>query len=465
MVGVGCKKKGDKGDASTGDGSSEQGADDGGATTDGPDGGPDVVDARPDIGSPCNGSCTGNCRGICVGVCSQHTDAGTCMGLCNGVCVGPCEGVCPKPMRPEAPDAVADRASDSLTPDAANDGAGVDGGPDSAPVDVGPDAPGPYGVWIDRTRTTTVSWPAWTQTGAAAYDTQRERVVMFGGRTERGNDIWEWDSGLGTWLQRHQRGGSRPSPRTDHAVAYDTIRRRLIVHGGIDESGLSLSDTWEWDGVNEIWTEKGPGPQPSRFGHAMAFDASVGKVLLFGGAHRELALGDAELFDTWDYDLSADRWTNRTYPLPGSWPRPRRNHGLAYNTTRQVVVMYGGHLPNSAIPAADLWEWHATERWIDRTPATLPAAWPGPRASFGMVDVGAGKVVLFGGGDAPLFWEWNGAIAVWENLTPSPMPASFPAARDHSPMTWDTRRKMLVLSGAWHAVGNVLIADIWEWKR
>src|SRR5438874_3914689 len=64
-------------------------------------------------------------------------------------------------------------------------------------------------------------------------------------------DTWEWD---GTdWIQKTP--ATSPPPRECHAMAYDSTRERVVLFGGTDGSGF-LGDTWEWDGTD--WIQKTP---------------------------------------------------------------------------------------------------------------------------------------------------------------------------------------------------------------
>src|SRR5690606_34754948 len=97
----------------------------------------------------------------------------------------------------------------------------------------------------------------------------RNRVVLVGGWTgSYAADAWEWD---GTnWAPLN------PPPfagRRNHAVAYDAQRDRLVLFGGRGGTSLLLGDTWEWDGMT--WTQVAIGdPAPAaREGHALAYDA------------------------------------------------------------------------------------------------------------------------------------------------------------------------------------------------
>ena len=68
--------------------------------------------------------------------------------------------------------------------------------------------------------------------------------MLFGGYGGRGGlgDTWTWN---GTdWTQRAP--AQSPPPRYDHAMAYDSARQRLVLFGGITPD--FLADTWTWDG-------------------------------------------------------------------------------------------------------------------------------------------------------------------------------------------------------------------------
>jgi hypothetical protein len=56
---------------------------------------------------------------------------------------------------------------------------------------------------------------------------------------------WLWSGG--TW----RKTDSAPPKRRGTAVAYDPVRRRVVMFGGDGEAGL-LGDVWEWDGAK--WT-------------------------------------------------------------------------------------------------------------------------------------------------------------------------------------------------------------------
>jgi hypothetical protein len=129
-----------------------------------------------------------------------------------------------------------------------------------------------------------VDGPPGTTFHKLAYDARRGRVVSFGGRGGRG-ETWEWDGRV--WTRVATAG---PPPRDHHAMTYDARRGQVVLFGGgrqqpngeYDRSNLWLTDLWSWDGVR--WTELQPAGPASRGGNpGLAYDPSRDRVVLWGG--------------------------------------------------------------------------------------------------------------------------------------------------------------------------------------
>jgi hypothetical protein len=95
------------------------------------------------------------------------------------------------------------------------------------------------------------------------------------------------------WVQKQDIG---PASRAYHDVAFDPLRGRLVLFGGVGDGNVT-GDTWEWDG--RFWVQVADtGPAPRAY-HGMAYDVAGKRVLLFGGARpfrvpihgRHLGLG------------------------------------------------------------------------------------------------------------------------------------------------------------------------------
>src|ERR1019366_3146977 len=145
----------------------------------------------------------------------------------------------------------------------------------------------------------------------------------------------------GTWGLVQTNG---PSPRQHHAMAYDSARHVVVLFGGSDSSSYK-GDTWEWDGVNWALIPTTTSPSP-RNEHAMAYDSNRGVVVLFGGGNDNSPEAQGE---TWEYPV-AGQWVRRANSAgPGATtgPSPRVRHAMAYDSTRQRVVLFGGYAGGS----------------------------------------------------------------------------------------------------------------------
>ena len=65
-------------------------------------------------------------------------------------------------------------------------------------------------------------------------------ILTGGGVVGDAIETWEWDETL--WTKRQNMG---PSSRSGHALAYDSDRDKIVLFGGGLASGALLGDTWE----------------------------------------------------------------------------------------------------------------------------------------------------------------------------------------------------------------------------
>lgn len=249
----------------------------------------------------------------------------------------------------------------------------------------------------DTWRVVPAPGPGWRTLPAAAFDTRRERVLLFGGLRKFGQrryaesaegDTWAWDGGSWGPLVVNS-----PGPLDHHAMVWDEARGVLVVQGGASGGQIGPGETWTFDG--ERWTlaadsAAGPGP---RVHHAMAYDGRRQRVVLFGGFSEA---GDPPA-DVWEWD--GRRW----HRIPAAGPGARRRHRMTYDAVRGVTVLFGG----SDDPST--WTWDGTEWRVAATDG------PPARDMHAMAwDTRRARVILFGGGN-PLrndLWEWDGVR--WE---------------------------------------------------
>lgn len=128
-----------------------------------------------------------------------------------------------------------------------------------------------------------------------AYDSVRNQVILFGGRTQNGeaNDTWSLDAVTGAWTLLTTAG---PSPRSGAEMVYNPDCDRIILFGG--EAAAFFDETWAWDGLQ--WTLMNAIGASSRANFAMAYDSENRTVVINGGSN-----GIASLQETLGYqDLS-----------------------------------------------------------------------------------------------------------------------------------------------------------------
>lgn len=241
------------------------------------------------------------------------------------------------------------------------------------------------GAW---TRAATTG-PSPRTDAAMVYDPIRQRVLLFGGITSTiVGDLWAWNGAAWSQLEL-----SFPSNRRGFAVAFDEARDRLVLFGGRVGASSYQNDTWEWDGTDwvRVAAEDPEHPQltpPRRAGHAMAYDAARGRVVLFGGYNPVTGV-QAE---TWLWDGTT--WQN----AGAGGPSGRERTAMSYDSARQRVVMTGGSSTNGT-PDTTTWEWDGSA-WA----AAVPAA-PREIGHAMAYDAARGRTVL--AGTAGGTWEYT----------------------------------------------------------
>jgi cysteine-rich repeat protein len=283
---------------------------------------------------------------------------------------------------------------------------------------------------------------------ALAYDESRGMAVLFGGLGQLDavplfqlNDTWEWNGS--SWIERMP-PLPLPSPRQGAGMVYDAARGMVVLFGGKDDLGQPLQDTWEWNGTS--WIELTPAIKPpARVHHAMAYDSDRRKVVLFGG----WAAGP--LGDTWEWD--GTDWVDA---MPVTDPFPREQHAMAYDAGRDMVVMYGGAGDNG-----DIWEWDGSNWFLRKL-----SGFGNPRLRYGSAmafDASSGTVALFGGLDVDNVrlndtWAWDGTR--WFETSPAGVR---PVARVAHALIYDAVEEILVLFGGEAGPPPVFRNDTWEW--
>jgi len=179
------------------------------------------------------------------------------------------------------------------------------------------------------------------------YDASLEKVVLYGGGDDQQNissDMWTWDG------QQWERLDITTPPVRFHAMSSaDAVHQNLFLLGGFDVNNQMLDEFWGWDGT--AWAQLNLALPPTLSHARMAFDTNRMEIVLFGGTTRP-RLPFALQNDTWVLTDGAWQQVNSGGPAPS----PRGGHVMAYDPVRERVVLYGGFDTDDQ-RLADTWEW------------------------------------------------------------------------------------------------------------
>jgi hypothetical protein len=131
--------------------------------------------------------------------------------------------------------------------------------------------------------------PPARQGHAAVYDELRDRLIVYGGIGAGGvlDDVWTFGLQGGSAWTRLVPEGTPPPPIIAPAAIYDPVRDRVVISGNPHDEGrtgrlrvwaLRLADPPSWIELNP----DGPLP-PARTDHAVAYDPVRDRMVLFGG--------------------------------------------------------------------------------------------------------------------------------------------------------------------------------------
>lgn len=297
-------------------------------------------------------------------------------------------------------------------------------------------------------QTTSVKWSDLTSVLAGApppssgtqiaYDAADGYLMLYGGYNAAGSLSTTWQFANTTWTQVPT-SGSPPGTNLG-AMAYDGADGYVVLFGGNLNGVSSTGQTWTYQAGT--WTELNPSPAPGgRAAPAMIYDAADGYVLLFGGCSPAYSsVCEQSRNDTWEF--KAGTWTQLTPPTS---PPARTDAAIAYDPTLGDVVMFGGCVQISGTCSAalnDTWEFRGGVWTLIHTAAS-------PSARFGAsmaYDPSVGHTVLFGGSTlsgSPLNDTWEFTGSHWVELYTGPSPPG----RWRFSLAYDSAYSELVLFG------------------
>ena len=256
------------------------------------------------------------------------------------------------------------------------------------------------------------------------------------------------------------------------ALAFDPVRRRLVMFGGLDANDNPTDNMYEYDGSS--WYALSPPVRPpARSLGSMAYDPEAHKTILFGGDSNN---------DLWGWD--GTQWTELSDGGGSGEPPARVGAGLVYDPLKKQLVLFGGNYGLAGHSRrADTWTWSSdgsgsAGTWTQVSDPDAQIGSNAPDVDYFVffkvemaADYGTGNVMAYSNGSnagwpasiAPEeneTWVWSGSN--WSDQgkvtwTTNAVP------RVNTTMAYDPVNHRIALFGGNVAQASPLLNDMVEW--
>jgi Galactose oxidase, central domain len=161
--------------------------------------------------------------------------------------------------------------------------------------------------WTNRTPLSLpANWPPARASSTLVWDNVDARAMLFGGEAWDGtalSDLWAWNGQNWIDLTPADSASTWPFKRKGHGAVFDSRRGVMQVFGGLVDDMASpdpytyAHDLWQWDSRTRTFVDLAPTMPPSlpatvwplgTYQAAVAFDASHGQLVIFGGEGLEV---------------------------------------------------------------------------------------------------------------------------------------------------------------------------------
>ncbi len=241
--------------------------------------------------------------------------------------------------------------------------------------------------------TVTENAPAGCVTPTAAFDSDRNKLVVVCAASQ----VFEWD---GTAWKSFTTLKDVPPFHRFGSLTYDSTIKKTVLLGGFDGNNY-LNETWTWDGAS--WSRQKRDPAPSRSLAAMWYDPNLKKTVIYGGIGRVTSQDRVTRYsDMWTFD--GNGWTKLT--PAGPTPGMRYGAQITVDPRTKHVLLFGGLRVDTVPPvppatepvqvqvyADDMWEWDGSA-WTELHPSVVPPARENGRMAY---DPTRDEIVMFGG--------------------------------------------------------------------
>ena len=209
---------------------------------------------------------------------------------------------------------------------------------------------------------------------------EHHEMVLFGGRSRKGtsgpytmhDDLWAFDLSTKTWHEIATTS-TRPTGRANTTMVYIPTTDSLLVWGGnVSTSGLAytpVNDIWLFSFKDKAWTAiNANGPPSKRLTAGYLYDEKRQRMVVYGGLDETGFFNNAKYFiDLWALELGDGpaKWT-RIDKASNNKPDGRFWAELARDKVGDRYFMFGGHDDTSMGNRNDLWAFTPDDgQWVE----------------------------------------------------------------------------------------------------
>jgi galactose oxidase-like protein len=179
-----------------------------------------------------------------------------------------------------------------------------------------------------------------------AWDPVRRVAWAYGGGAEGDADgeMWGYAPDANTWTH----GANVPQARIYAAGAWDAGRDGFLLHAGLGNDDIEITDSWLYLPASDTWRVQQPGPV-ARARHAAAWWPSATNLLLFGGTSDGALRGDAWVFAPQDPALPFPTPPIAVWVPQTSQPEPLAGAAAVFDAEAGRAYVIGGRGATGAV--------------------------------------------------------------------------------------------------------------------
>jgi hypothetical protein len=261
------------------------------------------------------------------------------------------------------------------------------------------------------------------------------------------------------WYQGQPREPQSPTARDKMSMVWISSQSCFMMFGGATTNAPGrLGDVWLYYPYLNKWVDKTGAytPQPSaRFGYGMAYDSTRDRVVLYGGYDTGYR------YDTWEFNPTrinyADPWILRDNTTGTTRPGPLASTRMVFSNYDNRIYLYGG---TGGGTSNDFYTWDGFA-WAKKTHLGVAPSLMAHGMAYEPV---GGRIYIYGGsvaGTEDKTYEYSIAANSMAQLIVTGVPTVPGYATDFPTLTWSPRYyQQLVLYGGKNSVGG-WNSDVW----